>query len=162
MSIFLIPCPRALAENRGALPGTWSSGILKQLPLIVACVRVVGESHVMQAEPGPEIRASDIRPLLSIGNARIGQGEGDGLSRIAASEDAFERPAAHDRIQHPVHVSTHPPLAPERQIVHSRQHKALRRVIGPNRVFRSQVIDVLRISQPDPSKKMKLFAPYDE
>src|SRR6185437_3883930 len=33
MSIFLIPCPRALAENRGALPGTWSSGILKQFPL---------------------------------------------------------------------------------------------------------------------------------
>src|ERR1019366_245364 len=33
MSVFLIPCPRALEEKRGAFPGTWSLGIPKQLPL---------------------------------------------------------------------------------------------------------------------------------
>ena len=96
---------------------------------------LIGKGGPMYADAGEHLSASHIRPLVSIGKARVSHGDGHRLPCLER-ERGGALPPAHDSVRPTAHTTANQPATPERQLSNYRRYKSICRVVGTDRPLR--------------------------
>src|SRR6266704_2884911 len=104
---------------------------------IVRCGGMVGK-------PRGKLRAHHIGPLVAIRESGVREPEVDGRSRLKR-QDGGDGPTAYQCVEHTIHVSANPAVPSNRNVSNCCEHHSMGRVVGTDRMFCLEVVQLLRI-----------------